>query len=120
MTRTTSILVLIGLALFLAACQEPLPAFTYEGTSTIEGVDHPLILVYEQRGDVLSGEYQVGVVKGTFHGSLDGNAVAADLTPGVACTYSFEGTLSGIALIGEFEPTGCEGGQGGTWTLELR
>ena len=53
-------------------------------------------------------------------GELDGTTVTAELTPGAACTYTFEGTLIETKLTGEFEPTRCLGGESGAWALDLR
>ena len=120
MNRTVPILTLIGLMLLLAACQTPAPNLTYEGTTTIGGVAQPLTLTYQQSGQLLTGEYRVRFAAGTFNGTLTGNTVTADLTPGPDCTYSFVGTFGATTLTGEFEPSECLGGENGAWALELR
>lgn len=118
MKRAIPILTLVLLTLLLAACQDPPPTFTYEGTTSAGGVEQPLTLTYEQRGDRLTGEYQIRAATGTFRGTLDGDTIAADLTPSPTCTYTFEGALEAPNLTGSFEPTDCPGGESGTWTLE--
>ncbi len=118
--RTAAILTLIGIALLLAACQDPPPTFTFEGASTVGGVEQPLTLTYQQRGQRLTGEYRLRATKGAFHGTLAGNQVTAALTPSPDCTYAFEGDLTNTSLTGSFEPSDCPGGQIGTWALELQ
>lgn len=120
MKRTRTVLTLVGLALLLAACQDPAPGFTFKGTTTAAGVEQPLTLDYEQRGHRLTGAYHVRAVTGTFRGTLVDSIVAAELQPAPDCIYSFEGTLEGTTLTGAYEPTDCVGGQAGTWALELQ
>jgi hypothetical protein len=118
--RTAPTLTLIGLALLLAACQTPAPSLTYEGTTTIGGVAQPLTLTYQQNGQLLTGQYVVRAAAGSFDGTLTGDLITADLTPGPDCTYSFVGTLAATTLTGAFEPSACNGGDTGTWALERR
>lgn len=113
-------ILLIAIALLLAACQEPPSTFTFEGATTAGGVEQPLTLTYEQRGNRLTGEYQIRAAKGAFRGTLDGNTVTAELTPSPTCTYAFEGALTDTTLTGNYEPISCIGGQAGTWALELK
>ena len=120
MKRTTQLLTLIGLALLLAACQDPPPTFTYQGTTTTAGAAQPLTLTFEHRGERLSGEYQIRAAKGTFRGTLEGDTVTADLTPSPNCTYTFEGTIEDTSLTGAYQPADCPGGEPGTWSLELQ
>jgi len=116
--RAVPILTLVLLTLLLAACQDPPPTLTYEGTTSAGGVEQPLTLTYEQRGDRLTGEYQIRAATGAFRGVLDGDTITADLTPSPECTYAFEGVIADTTLTGEFQPTDCPGGEAGTWTLE--
>lgn len=118
--RAIPILTLVLLALLLAACQDPPPTFTYEGTTSAGGVEQPLTLTYEQRGDRLAGEYRIRAVTGTFRGAIAGEAITADLTPSPDCTYTFEGAIADTALTGTFQPSDCPGGEAGTWTLQLQ
>lgn len=120
MKRTILTLALSTLALVLVACQDPPPTFTYEGTTSIAGVEQPLTLTYEQRGERLTGEYQIRATKGSFRGALDGNTITADLTPSPDCTYAFEGEIANTTLTGAFQPTNCPGGAAGTWALVLQ
>lgn len=116
--RTAPFLTVIGLALLLAACQDPPPTFTYEGITITGGVEQPLTLTYEQRGDRLTGEYQIRAAKGAFRGAINANTITADLTPSPDCTYTLEATITGTTLTGTFQPSDCPGGEAGTWTLE--
>lgn len=120
MKRTAPLLTLISLVLLLAACQPPPPTYTFEGITSSGGVEQPLTLAYEQRGDRLTGEYRVRAAKGVFRGTLSGTRVTADLMPSADCAYAFEGTLTDTSLSGEFQPTGCDGGESGTWDLKRR
>lgn len=120
MKRTTPIITIIALVLLLAACQDPLPNATYEGTTTIEGEDHPLTLTVQQHGERLTGDYYVLNAHGAFNGAVDGTIVTAELQPGADCTYDFEGNLTDTSLTGSFQPSKCAGGQSGFWTLELQ
>jgi len=108
---------LAALTVVLAACQDPAPSLTFEGTSTIAGNEHSLALAVERHGDRLSGEYMVEGASGSFNGSVDGTAVIAELLPSATCSYSFAGTLTDSSLQGSFEPSDCPGGQLGTWSL---
>ena len=116
--RTIPILIIVLLTLLLAACQDPPPTFTYEGITITGGVEQPLSLTYEQRGERLTGEYQIRAAKGTFRGAIDADTITDDLTPSPDCTYTLEGTITDTTLTGSFQPTDCPGGEAGTWTLE--
>lgn len=118
MKRVIPVLTLVLLTLLLAACQDPPPISTYEGTTSTGGIEQPLTLTYGQRGDRLTGEYLVRAAKGSFRGTQTGNDITADLSPSPTCTYTFEGTITDTTLTGEFHPTDCPGGEAGTWTLE--
>lgn len=120
MNRYTKLLAVVGMALVLAACQDPAPRLDFVGTSQVDGVERELSLTLERHEDRLTGEYFVAEARGTFNGIVLQSAVEAELTPSSTCTYSFAGTLSEATLTGSFEPTGCLGGQAGTWALELR
>lgn len=118
MKRAVITMTIVSLGLVLAACQEPAPRHTYAGVSLAGGVEYDLTLTFERRGDRLTGEYTVDAAHGAFRGALDGATITADLTPSPTCTYGFEGVLTDPTLTGEFEPTACPGGEGGTWVLE--
>ncbi len=118
--RPQPLVVLLGLTLLLAACQDPPPVLEYEGVTVTDGVEQPLTLAVQRRGDRLVGEYRIRAVAGAFRGQAAGEAVTADLIPAPDCAYTFEGTLTGTSLTGVFQPTACPGGKAGTWALELR
>ncbi|HZJ08164.1 MAG TPA: hypothetical protein VFD39_00555 [Trueperaceae bacterium] len=88
--------VLAGLVLLLAACQSPSPHLSYAGVSTISGVEYDLELSFDRHGDRLVGEYLVDAARGSFHGTVDGEAVEAELKPSSACGYSLTGVQPSV------------------------
>lgn len=78
-TRPALLVALVGLALLLAACQDPPPTFTFAGVTTTDGTEHPLTLTYQERGERLIGEYRVGAIPGRFTGTRTENTITADL-----------------------------------------
>ncbi|HET9026537.1 MAG TPA: hypothetical protein VFN07_03315 [Trueperaceae bacterium] len=113
-------IVVAGMAVLLSACQEPPPAYSFEGITTSSGVELPLALSFERRGERLTGEYRVLNAVGVFSGVISGEVIIADLRPSSDCSYDFEGALVGDSLTGAFTPTACPGGQAGVWALVLR
>src|SRR5690606_39762047 len=63
----------------LAACQNPTPQISFEGTSTVAGVGYDLRLVVDRHGDRLTGVYEVAVAGGSFSGTVDGTELTAEL-----------------------------------------
>lgn len=110
----------VGLAILLVACQAPPPTISYEGTSTVGGLEQPLTLAVTRHGDRLVGEYRVRAAVGKLAGTLNGADLTATLTPAPDCSYEFLGAFSLDAITGAFEPTDCAGGASGTWALERR
>jgi len=118
--RSIPLIITLGLAFAITACQSPTPTLSFVGTSTFESVSYDLTLDLQRVGDRLVGEYYVETARGDFDGTVVGTAVVAELAPSSTCSYSFEGTLTQTRLNGTFEPADCPGGQTGTWELERR
>ncbi len=109
---------IVGLSLLLAACQQPPPRLAFAGTTTTKGIEQPLLLQFEQRGERLYGEYTVRAAAGTFRGTLQDTTLTAELIPSRSCSYTFEGTVEDNQLTGSFVPADCPGGTPGTWSLQ--
>lgn len=116
--KRVAILLTAVLTLFLAACMPDPPQYTFEGTSTADGIEHPLSVTLDRYGDNLVGDYRVNAVPGKFRGTIDGEAVTANLTPSSACTFEFVGALTETELTGTFQPADCPGGKAGTWVTQ--
>ncbi|HLU82036.1 MAG TPA: hypothetical protein VKZ43_01430 [Trueperaceae bacterium] len=120
MKLARNLALLVGLVAMLAACQNPTPQISFEGTSTVAGVGYDLRLVVDRHGDRLTGVYEVAVAGGSFSGTVDGTELTAELKSSEACVYSFTGTLGETSLTGWFEPSACPSGTSGVWSLDRK
>lgn len=113
----------IGLALLLTACASVTSGVQTQawiGTSEAGGASHPLVIATTLTpAGAWTGAYTVQRTPpftGDIDATLIGGVLAGTLVVSPDCSFELAGTVSGDQLDAAFAPTGCPGGEGGTWT----